>query len=92
MELKTVRAGFANMFLSEVFEEAFVNTSGCVVELYNTDGALGAARAAGVGAGIFHGFKECFRGMELVQRIEPDKALQRQYEDIYGEWKAGLKI
>jgi xylulokinase len=90
MELKTVRAGFANMFLSEVFEEAFVNTSGCVVELYNTDGALGAARAAGVGAGIFKEYAECFRGMELVQRIEPKFALQRQYEDIYGEWKAGL--
>lgn len=91
MELKTVRAGFANMFLSEVFAEALVNTSGCVLELYNTDGALGAARAAGVGAGIFKGFKECFRGMEMVKRIVPELTLQDRYQEIYSKWKPGLK-
>ena len=91
MQLQTVRAGYANMFLSEVFAEAFVNTTGCIAELYNTDGALGAARAAGVGAGIYKGFKECFNGMEVIKRIEPSSSLQKQYTEIYIDWKKDLR-
>ncbi len=51
MAVNKVRAGYANMFLSDVFAEAFANTSGATLELYDTDGATGAARAAGIGAG-----------------------------------------
>lgn len=90
MQLKTVRAGYANMFLSEVFGKVFANTTGCTVELYNTDGAAGAARAAGVGAGIYPDFKSCFAGMEVINELEPDKGLQAQYEDVYGAWKDSL--
>ncbi|WP_315816610.1 FGGY-family carbohydrate kinase [Paraflavitalea speifideaquila] len=90
MQLKTIRAGYANMFLSEVFGNVFANTTGCTVELYNTDGAAGAARAAGVGAGIYPDFVSCFTGMNLIKKLEPEKALQEQYEDIYGQWKHAL--
>jgi xylulokinase len=90
MQLKTVRAGFANMFLSEVFGQVFANTTGCTVELYNTDGAAGAARAAGVGAGIYPDFVSCFTGMNVIKKLEPTKELQKQYEDIYGNWKKGI--
>ena len=58
MELKTIRAGHANMFLSPLFREAFANTTSAIVELYNTDGAQGAARGAGVGAGIYNNFEK----------------------------------
>ena len=90
MELKTVRAGNANMFLSEVFVTSFANTTGCVVELYNTDGAIGAARAAGVGAKIYSGFSECFKAMRVLKRIEPKKELQNIYSDLYADWKNNL--
>ena len=90
MQLKTIRAGHANMFLSEVFGQVFANTTGCAVELYNTDGAAGAARAAGVGAGIYPDFVSCFTGMNVIKKLEPTKELQKQYEDIYGTWKKGL--
>jgi xylulokinase len=90
MQLKTIRAGHANMFLSEVFGQVFANTTGCTVELYNTDGAAGAARAAGVGAGIYPDFVSCFTGMNVIKKLEPTKELQQQYEDIYGAWKKGL--
>ncbi len=43
-EVKTVRAGNANMFLSPLFAEAFATVTGATVELYNTDGSQGAAR------------------------------------------------
>lgn len=87
MPLKTIRAGYANMFLSDVFSSAFANTSGCTVELYNTDGAVGAARAAGKGAGVFSSFEEAFRGMEKIRSIEPAKVLQDQYATAYENWK-----
>ena len=90
MELQTVRAGYANMFLSDVFASTFANATGCVVELFNTDGAIGAARAAGVGAGVFNGFAESFKGMEMIKRIEPEKKLREQTLEIYGEWKNAM--
>lgn len=90
MNFKTIRAGHANMFLSPVFASAFAQTSGCTVELYNTDGAQGAARAAGVGAGIFKSFSESFKGMHIVKSYEPDKQSREQYADAYSKWKNSL--
>jgi xylulokinase len=91
MQVNKVRAGYANMFLSEVFAEAFANTCGASLELYDTDGAVGAARAAGVGAGIYSGFTESFSGMKKVKTIDPLSALQTQYADAYGKWLGGMK-
>ncbi len=90
MELKTIRAGHANMFLSEVFAQTFSNVANCVVELYNTDGAVGAARAAGVGAGYYKNFVECFLGMEVIKSIEPEKKSLDQTTDVYQSWKKEL--
>jgi xylulokinase len=92
MNLQTVRAGYSNMFLSDVFASTFANSTGCVIELYNTDGAVGAARAAGVGAGIYSNFAESFRGMELIKRIEPDKKYQKRTMEVYDEWKEGVAV
>lgn len=91
MTLNNVRAGLANMFLSDVFSSAFCNTSGCVVELYNTDGSIGAARAAGVGAGIYHSFEESFSGMKVLKTMEPEKESMETYREYYQHWKAGLE-
>jgi xylulokinase len=91
MKMNIVRAGEANMFLSPVFREGFVHTNNVVVELYNTDGSQGAARAAGIGAGIYKDFKEAFQGLEVQQRYEPDRALINQYEEKYLEWLDILK-
>ena len=90
LSLKTVRAGKANMFLSNVFSEAFSNTTGATVELINTDGAQGAARAAGLGAGIFKNEKEAFSGLKILQKIEPRMNLQQQYAEAYQNWKSNL--
>ncbi len=86
-----IRAGHANMFLSPVFREAFVNTIGAPLELYNTDGATGAALGAGVGAGIFGSFADAFRGLKIIDSIEPDDQIQSKYLMAYNEWKNVLK-
>jgi xylulokinase len=90
MQLTTVRAGYANMFLSEVFATTFANVSNCSVEMYNTDGALGAARAAGVGAGFYRNFKESFTGMQVIKKIDPDARKRPQTLEAYDQWKKAV--
>ncbi|HLY71019.1 MAG TPA: FGGY family carbohydrate kinase [Puia sp.] len=92
MELQTIRAGYANMFMSEVFAHTFSNVSNCVVELFNTDGAIGAARGAGVGSGYYKNFAECFEGMKVIQRIEPEKKSHQATKDAYQRWKKELLL
>ncbi len=91
MELKTIRAGKANMFLSPVFREAFTNITGVTVELYNTDGSRGAARGAGVGAGIYGNFAEAFQGLKSLETIEPEPSKAIRYREAYLHWKDVLK-
>jgi xylulokinase len=86
VEVKTVRAGHANMFLSPLFREAFANTTGAAIELYNTDGAVGAARGAGVGVGYYKTFEEAFVGLNKIKTVEPKADLQAQYQAVYDKW------
>jgi xylulokinase len=82
----TVRAGDANMFLSPLFGEAFAATTGATVELYNTDGAQGAARAAGLGAGLYGSTAEAFTGLRTTRVIEPKPELRDAYQEAYLRW------
>ena len=91
IKVKTVRAGHANMFLSPVFRQVFAAVTGATVELYDTDGSQGAARGAGIGAGIFKENKEAFKGLKKLSVTEPDKKLMRIYDGLYKEWKEILK-
>jgi len=92
LQIKTVRAGKANMFLSNLFAEAFSNTTGASIELVNTDGAQGAARAAGLGAGLYKNSDQCFRGLTVLQKVEPNQSLQKQYGEAYSNWKNNLSL
>ncbi len=82
----TVRAGDANMFLSPLFGEAFASTTGAAVELYNTDGAQGAARGAGIGAAIYKNAAEAFTGLRTTRVIEPKTSLRDAYQEAYVRW------
>ena len=88
MGLKTnvIRAGHANMFLSPLFREAFVNTIGARLELYDTDGAKGAALGAGIGSGNYSSFEEAFRGFKLIKSEDPVTEKAGQYNQAYNRW------
>ncbi len=90
LKINTVRAGKANMFLSPLFAEAFANTTGATIELFNTDGAQGAARAAGVGAKIYKDAGEAFTGLRVLETVRPSQVLQEQYRDAYSHWCSNL--
>ncbi len=86
-----IRAGNANMFLSPLFREAFVNTIGARLELYDTDGAKGAALGAGVGAGFFKSFEDAFKGLKVIRSEEPSEKLKLPYAEAYGNWMKHLQ-
>jgi xylulokinase len=87
IEPKTIRAGFANMFMSDVFCETLAGVSGATIELYDTDGSLGAARGAGIGAGIYGSFEEAFQRLERRRVVEPGSG---DYATAYANWKNHL--
>jgi len=89
MNPKVIRVGKANMFLSEVFTDAFVNATNVPVEFYDNDGSVGAALGAGIGAGIFASEQEAFSNMKPMQLVTPDKA--EAYEPVYQDWKRLLE-
>lgn len=88
--LKTIRAGEANMFLSPLFADTLANLTGAAIELYNTDGAQGAARGAGLGLGYYKTPAEAFTGLQIVRTIEPDMRAQEAYRNAYGQWEDSL--
>ncbi|MBO9592871.1 MAG: carbohydrate kinase [Niabella sp.] len=84
-----VKAGKANLFLSEVFARAFVNVTGLTLELYHTDASVGAAIGAGIGLGMYTE-ANAFENLERVTVMAPDAAQQEVYETIYQEWRIQL--
>lgn len=89
MNPQVIRAGKANMFLSDVFTGCFVNTLNVPVEMYNCDGSAGAAIGAGLGAKIYTCQKEAFLHFKPVQLVEP--AQHTIYDEFYDQWLEQLQ-
>lgn len=85
-----IRAGKANMFLSPVFRETLAGVSGATIELYDTDGSVGAARGAGIGSGYYASPKEAFTSLQKLESISPDLSQKSAYENAYHTWKTLL--
>ncbi|MFA6652594.1 MAG: FGGY family carbohydrate kinase [Bacteroidales bacterium] len=85
-----IRAGQANMFLSPVFIKTLASLTGATIELYNTDGALGAARGAAWGAGIYKSRQECFSGLDKVLTQTPEASWEEPLDQAYKVWKQQL--
>lgn len=91
MKLSKIHAGHANMFLSPLFRNTLAGVSGATIELFNTDGSVGAAKGAGIGAGIYKDNNEAFASLERIETITPVEADRPAYADAYGRWKEILE-
>ena len=89
LDLKVIRAGKANMFLSPLFAQTLSNVSGAQIELYNTDGAEGAARGAAIGAGYFKTPGEAFNSLKTLEIFTPDP--KSKILNYYQSWKTLLQ-
>jgi len=90
MNPKVIRAGRANLFFSDVFIESFVNATNTPLELYESDGSVGAAIGAGLGAGVYPNGKNSFRKMKPLKLVKPTNA--SFYDSLYAEWKNCLEM
>jgi xylulokinase len=86
-----IRAGLANMFLSGVFRDTLAEISGATIELYDTDGSVGAANGAGIGSGTYGSFREAFENLNKMMVIEPTGKDSNLYDQAYGDWKRVLE-
>lgn len=90
MDIHKIHAGKANMFLSPLFRETLASVSGATIELYETDGSVGAAKGAGIGAGIYKDHEEAFATLKKLSVIEPNEVDKPVYLDAYARWKKKL--
>ncbi len=90
LSLNVIRAGEANLFLSPIFRQTLSSLCGADIELYNTDGALGAARGAALGAGLYGSREEAFESLQVVAKITPIEAEREALEVAYQAWKREL--
>lgn len=86
-----IRAGNANLFLSSLFRQTLATLTGARIELYDTDGALGAARGAALGAGFYKSREETFASLEKMETVEPCEADSAVLKESYGRWKEELE-
>jgi xylulokinase len=87
IEPSIIRAGKANMFLSDVFTQSFVNATGVAVELHQCDGSVGAALGAGIGAAIFSENDLSTKALKIVEPSQQDR-----YDELYDNWKTVLQV
>ena len=90
LKVDKIHAGLANMFQSQVFREALSGVSGATIELYNTDGSVGAAKGAGIGAGIYRNAQEAFSTLERLEVVLPQH--EEAYRAAYAAWKERLAL
>lgn len=91
VELNTIRAGNSNLFLSKTFRSIFANVTDSSIEIFDTDGADGAARGAALGAGFYQTAEEAFVSLKKVDRIDPEPELVNRYKEVYQNWKSNIK-
>ena len=89
--VQKIHAGHANMFLSPIFRNTLAGVTGATIELYDTDGSVGAAKGAGMGAGVYKDNKEAFATLDKLEVIEPKASDEQAYAEAYERWKQCLE-
>ncbi|MET0946277.1 MAG: FGGY-family carbohydrate kinase, partial [Flavobacterium sp.] len=86
-----IRAGNDNLFRSEIFSNTVATLIGHEIEIYNTTGAVGAARAVGLIDGDFEKFGSSITTNDHVMTFLP---LQNKepYVQAYQKWKQELEF
>ena len=89
--INVIRAGNDNLFRSEIFSNTVATLIGHEIEIYNTTGAVGAARAVGLTDGDFEKFGSSITKNDHVMTFMPLKN-KEPYEEAYKKWKKELEL
>lgn len=90
LDIQRIHAGRANMFKSALFCDTLATVSGAIIDVYKTDGSVGAAKGAGLGAGVYCDHNEAFASLECQAHFEPQMLSKDEYYSAYQHWKTVL--
>ena len=85
LAINVMRVGNDNLFQSKIFSETIATLANCKIEIIETTGAVGAAKAAGVGVGIYDSPEDAMKNIEVLKTISP-KEDRATYEAAYQRW------
>ncbi|WP_258102619.1 xylulokinase [Marinoscillum sp. MHG1-6] len=90
MDIRSMRVGNDNLFQSEIFSNTIATLMDGSIEVVETTGAVGAARAVGFTVGHFSSLKEAMSGDKVLKTYEPQSE-KAEYEKAYTLWKQDLE-
>ena len=88
-DIKVIRAGNDNLFRSEIFSTTLATLINHEIEIYDTTGAVGAARACIIFEHSFETFGALVSDNDYVKTYEPVSE-SAAYENAYALWEAQL--
>ena len=90
VRLNSIRAGNDNLFRSEIFAGTIATLISTNIEIYDTTGAIGAARAAGLYLGDFGSYGRLLENDHVLTH-EPAEDI-KPYKKAYELWKNELEL
>ena len=84
-----LRVGNDNLFQSSVFSETVAQLLDCRIEVVETTGAIGAAKAAGVATGSYASLPEALGSTHVKKTFEPSGS-REPYLEGYERWRDDL--
>lgn len=89
LQTQVIRVGNDNLFQSAIFSETIATLLDCRIEMVETTGAVGAAKASGVAAGVYPGLREALSGIRVLRTYQPVGNTEA-YVSAYAAWSADL--
>lgn len=91
LAVKSIHAGNANLYLSPIFRQTVANICGASIMLSDSDGSVGAALGAGIGANLFKTRQEAFHGINCVTAVAPNADEIQPCQEAYNRWKRAVE-
>ena len=90
LDIRLIRVGNDNLFQSEIFSQTIASLLNCEIEVLDTTGAVGAAKAAGIATGYYRDLREANEGLKVISHFGPDEHPE-VYHDAYRIWRNDLQ-
>lgn len=91
LKVDLLKSGNDNLFQSQIFSQTLSNLIDGEIQLIETTGAIGAAKASAVAIGHYSSIEEAMSNQKIVQRYTPNTT-QKRHIDLYHEWAQHLNL
>lgn len=90
LDPSVIKVGNDNLFQSSIFSTTVASLLNVDIEVYDTTGATGAAKASGIAIGEYSNIEEAFAGLKKETVFHPAKDIEA-YHNAYEIWSSDLK-